>query len=133
LNAVYNYQKGTEELADGTNSASRHAAPMFGAAHLTFKHKGLFMDLYTLFSGGVSFENLPEEEKGKAYIYAIDDNGNPYSPAWATLNLKTSYRVNKNFSVSAGMENILDQRYKTYSSGIAAAGRNFIISGRVSF
>ena len=133
LNAVYNYQRGREELADGTRSASRHAAPMFGAAHLTFKHKGLFMDLYTLFSGGVSFENLPEEEKGKEYLYAIDEDGNPFSPAWATLNLKTSYRLNKNFSISAGMENILDLRYKSYSSGIAAAGRNFILSGKVSF
>lgn len=133
LNAVYNYQKGREELADGTQSASRHAAPMFGAAHVTFKHKGLFMDLYTLFSGGVSFENLPEEEKGKGYLYAIDEDGNPFSPAWATLNLKTSYRLNKNFSISAGMENILDLRYKSYSSGIAAAGRNFILSGKVSF
>ena len=133
LNAVYNYQKGREELADGTQSASRHAAPMFGAAHVTFKHKGLFIDLYTLFSGGVSFENLPEEEKGKGYLYAIDEDGNPFSPAWATLNLKTSYRLNKNFSISAGMENILDLRYKSYSSGIAAAGRNFILSGKVSF
>ena len=133
LNAVYNYQKGVEELDDGTTSASRHAAPMFGAAHLTFKHKGLLLDLYTLFSGGVSFENLAEEFKGKEYQFALDENGDPYSPAWATLNLKTSYRVNKNFSVSAGVENILDLRYKTYSSGIAAAGRNFVISGKVSF
>lgn len=133
FNIVYNYQKGEEELEDGTRSPSRHAAPMFGAAHLTFKYQGFLMDVYTLFSGGVKFENMPEEEKGKGYIYAVDDNGNPYSPAWATLNLKTSYRVNKYFSVSAGMENILDLRYKTYSSGIAAAGRNFILSGRVSF
>ncbi len=133
LNAVYNYQRGREELADGTRSASRHAAPMFGAAHVTFKHKGLFMDLYTLFSGGVSFKNLPEEEKSKGYLYASDEDGNPYSPAWATLNLKTSYRLNKNFSISAGLENILDLRYKSYSSGIAAAGRNFILSGKVSF
>lgn len=133
LNAVYNYQKGVEELADGSSSASRHAAPMFGAAHLTYKNKGLLLDLYALFSGGISFENLPEEERGKPYIYAEDENGNPYSPAWATVNLKASYRVNKNFLVSAGLENILDLRYKTYSSGIAAPGRNFILSGKVSF
>lgn len=133
LNGVYNYQKGREELDNGTTSPSRHAAPMFGAVHLTYKHENLFLDLYTLFSGGVKFENLPEEEKGKGYIYADDENGDPYSPAWATLNFKAFYQITKNFGVSAGMENILNLRYKTYSSGIAAAGRNFIISAKASF
>jgi hemoglobin/transferrin/lactoferrin receptor protein len=133
LNGVYNYQKGMEELDNGITSASRHAAPMFGAFHITYRYDKLFMDFYTMFSGGVSFENLPEEERGKAYIYAIDDEGNPYSPAWATLNFKALYQLNKTFGISAGLENVLDLRYKTYSSGIAAAGRNFIISAKASF
>jgi hemoglobin/transferrin/lactoferrin receptor protein len=133
LNGVYNYQKGMEELDNGTTSASRHAAPMFGAFHITYRYDKLFMDFYTMFSGGVSFENLPEEERGKAYIYAIDDEGNPYSPAWATLNFKALYQLNKTFGISAGLENVLDLRYKTYSSGITAAGRNFIISAKASF
>lgn len=133
LNAVYNFQRGTEELDNGETSRSRHAAPMFGAAHLTYKHDHLLMDLYTLFSGAVSYENLPEEEKSKDYIYAINDDGLPYSPAWATLNLKASYSITKNFSLSAGVENILNLRYKTYSSGIVAPGRNFILSAKASF
>lgn len=133
FNGVYNYQKGTEELDNGETSPSRHAAPMFGAAHLKYKYKALNMDLYTLFSGGVKFDDLPEEVKTKEYMFAIDENGNPYSPAWATLNFKAQYQIMKNFGVSAGIENILDTRYRTYSSGIVASGRNFILSARASF
>ncbi|MGB1315101.1 MAG: TonB-dependent receptor plug domain-containing protein [Chitinophagales bacterium] len=133
FNGVYNYQRGVEELANGKKSASRHAAPMFGAAHLKYKWKTLNLDLYTLFSASVKFENLPEGEKTKDYIYAIDENGNPYSPAWATLNFKAQYQINKIFGIGAGVENILDTRYKTYSSGIAAPGRNFVLSAKASF
>lgn len=133
LNGTFNYQKGVEELDSGEQSASRHAAPMFGAAHLKYKYQALYLDIYTQFSGGVKFEDLPVGEQSKDYIYAIDENGNPYSPAWATLNFKAQYQVVKWFGVSAGIENILDSRYKTYSSGIAAPGRNFILSVRACF
>jgi hemoglobin/transferrin/lactoferrin receptor protein len=34
--------------------------------------------------------------------------------------------------VNTGVENILDYRYRPYSSGIVAPGRNFIVSFRVS-
>jgi hemoglobin/transferrin/lactoferrin receptor protein len=33
-----------------------------------------------------------------------------------------------NFNLNIGFENITDQRYRPYSSGIVASGRNFIIS-----
>ncbi len=76
---------------------------------------------------------MPAEEIGKAYLYAQDANGNPYSPAWATLNLKMVYQFTNHFSISGGIENALDLRYRPYSSGLVAPGRNFIISMRANF
>jgi hemoglobin/transferrin/lactoferrin receptor protein len=66
-------------------------------------------------------------------MYALDADGNPYSPSWYTLNFKALYQITQNFSVSAGVENITDQRYRPYSSGISAPGRNFIIALRARF
>jgi hemoglobin/transferrin/lactoferrin receptor protein len=43
------------------------------------------------------------------------------------------FKLTDNFSVSAGLENILDKRYKTYSSGLVAPGRNFVLSLKGSF
>lgn len=129
----FNYQKGEEELDDGTKSPLRHAGPWFGATHFTFSARKLKMDLYAEYNGEIGYNDLAEEEKGKDYLYAEDDNGNPYSPNWYTLNLKTTYQLTDLLLISAGVENITDQRYRPYSSGIAGPGRNFILSLRAGF
>jgi hemoglobin/transferrin/lactoferrin receptor protein len=133
LLSQYNFQNGIEEMNDGLESRSRHAAPAFGVTRLTYTNDKVTLQLYSMYSAGLSFDDLNEEEKLKPAIYAKDANGNPYSPSWYTLNLKAMFKLNSNFTVSAGLENILDARYKTYSSGLVAPGRNFILSLRGSF
>lgn len=128
-----NWQVGEEELDDGSKSPSRHAAPMFGVTRIGYSIKGLTFEVNAQYSDGKSYDELPEEEKGKDYIYAIDADGNPYSPSWYTVNIKTMYKFATHFTVSAGVENLTDQRYKTYSSGIVAPGRNFIFSMKATF
>jgi len=133
LSSQLNYQKGEEELDDGSISTSRHAAPLFGVSRLNFKKGKLKAQFYAEYSRAVEFKDLNVGERGKSHIYAIDKNGNPHSPAWYTLNLKGSYIINKNFTATLGIENITDQRYKTYSSGIASAGRNLMLGVRAAF
>jgi hemoglobin/transferrin/lactoferrin receptor protein len=128
-----NLQKGEEELDDGSVSPSRHAPPWFGSTRLNYASGKLEMQLYGIYCGEKSFEEMPMEETGKAYLYAMDSDGNPYAPAWATLNLKAAYRLNDEISFAAGLENITDRRYRTYSSGISAPGRNYIMSVQVKF
>lgn len=128
-----NFQKGEEELDNGDKSPSRHAAPFFGIGRLGYANSRLDLQLNAQFSDEVSYDNLAEEEKGKPEIYAIDSNGNPYSPSWYTLNLKSMYKLTENFTVTAGLENITDQRYRPYSSGIVAPGKNFILALRAKF
>jgi hemoglobin/transferrin/lactoferrin receptor protein len=43
------------------------------------------------------------------------------------------YQFAENFSVSGGVENITDQRYRPYRSGIVAGGRNFVLALRANF
>jgi len=129
----FNYQKGDEELDDGSTSPSRHAAPWFGVSRLSFSAQKLYMQLYVDYSGQRKFEDMPEEEKGKPEIYAINGNGDPYSPGWYTLNFKANYKFTETLSVSGGLENITDRRYRTYSSGLVAPGRNFILSLKANF
>ena len=123
-----NYQIGKEELDNGDRSPLRHAPPFFGKASLGYYNSNLRMNLFVCYASEVSHNNMPEEEKGKPEIYAIDDDGKPYCPSWLTLNFKAEYKLNNNFSIVAGLENILDVRYRPYSSGIVSAGRNFVIS-----
>lgn len=133
LSSRYNYQLGEEEMNNGDISRSRHAAPAFGITRLSYQKDKLFMQLYAVYSAEVSYANLNEEERQKPFIYAIDSNGNPHSPGWYTLNFKSMYQFHQNLSVSAGIENLTDQRYRPYSSGLVAPGRNFILSLKANF
>jgi hemoglobin/transferrin/lactoferrin receptor protein len=116
---------------DNENEPLRHVPPIFGATHVIFERSQLKADLYALYNGRITHENLALSERDKAYMYAVDDDGNPWSPGWFTLNFKASYVISNRFDLTAGLENILDLRYKPYSSGIAAPGRNFILSARI--
>lgn len=55
------------------------------------------------------------------------------SLAWMTYNFYGDYQINDKFSVNFGVENILDLHYRSFSSGVSAAGRNFIIGIRGKF
>jgi hemoglobin/transferrin/lactoferrin receptor protein len=127
-----NFQKGEEELDNGDKSPSRHTAPFFGISRVGYANSKLDLELNFQFSDKVAFKDLAEEEKGKKEIYARDQNGNPYSPSWYTLNLKSMYKLTENFTLSAGIENITDQRYRPYSSGIVAPGKNIILAVRAT-
>lgn len=128
-----NFQKGTEELDNGEKSASRHAAPFFGISRFGYANSRFDLEVNVQFSDEVSYKNLAEEERGKPEIYAKDANGNPYSPSWYTLNIKSMHKLTENFTISAGLENITDQRYRPYSSGIVSPGKNFILALKATF
>lgn len=133
LSSRYNYQYGEEEMDNGQISRSRHAAPAFGITRLNYQKDKLQLQWNATYCAEVSYANLNEEERQKPFIYAKDANGNPYSPNWYTLNFKASYQFIPNLSGSVGIENITDQRYRPYSSGIVAGGRNFVMALRANF
>ena len=121
------------EGEDSDGFPVRHAPPLFGSSHLIFENQKLFLDLYTDYSGKLDFEELAPSEQAKPYMYATDENGNPFSPAWWTINLKFNYKLTPMIALGGGVENILDNRYRTYSSGIVSPGLNFIFSVNARF
>ena len=129
----FNYQEGEEELDDGSISPSRHAAPWFGVSRLAYDAGRLSLQLFAYYQGTFEHEDLAEEEKAKDEIYAHDAEGNTYAPGWCTLNFKAIYRFAETWRVSAGIENITDRRYRSYSSGISGPGRNFVLSLGMNF
>ena len=133
FNSQLSITEGEEEQEDGTTAPLRHAAPLFGRAHLVWENEELRFDLFAVYNGEISNEDLAPGEQDKNYLYAVDENGNPYSPEWYTLNFTSQYQLGKDWLATATVENITDQRYRTFSSGIAAAGRNFILALQYSF
>ena len=131
----YMYLRSSLSITEGVEEGGiplRHAAPVFGSTHVVAGFPKLKTDLYALYNGAKKYEKMAPSEIEKPYLYASDENGNPWSPGWFTLNLKMSYEILNRISVTGGVENILDLRYRPYSSGIASPGRNFIFSLRLA-
>jgi hemoglobin/transferrin/lactoferrin receptor protein len=128
-----NLQNGREENPEaGVSARPTHVAPHFGTTQLVFQKSRIMLNLYSQYNASISASNLPLSEQADRHLYALDANGNLYAPSWWTLNLKGSYTFGRYFTVNAGVENILDKRYRPYSSGISAPGRNFILAIRAS-
>lgn len=124
LKSSINWQTGT----DSDDLPVRHVAPLFGNFHVEYQNQKLEFDTYILFNGKIDFEDLAPEEREKPEMYATNSAGLPYSPSWWTLNLKAGYQLSQTIKINTGIENILDVRYRPYSSGIVAPGMNFILS-----
>lgn len=127
------WQKGEEELDNGTRSPLRHAAPLFYRSSLRYQQTNTTIELYYVFNAAVKNSQMPAEEISKDYMYAKDADGKPFAPEWYTLNVKLMHQISDRFGVSAGIENITDQRYRPYSSGLVAPGRNLIFSVNARF
>lgn len=120
-------------MDDKSKAPLRHAAPLFGDAHLVWKEQFFKIDFFTNFNGKIASNDLAPSESAKEYIYAKDNNGRPYVPAWQTINLRTSAQLNKSWETTLTWENITNELYRPYSSGISAAGSNLIIGVRYLF
>lgn len=106
----------------------RHIPPNFGNLHLIFEKGRLSFDAFVNFNSEISYNNLAESERAKPYLYALDKDGNPYSPSWTTYNFRSKYLLSDKLNFTLSFENISDKLYRPYSSGISAPGLNFIFS-----
>jgi len=133
LRSNYAISNGYEVQENGDEAPLRHAPPQFGNTRLVWKNNRFKMEAYANYSGQIRAKNLAPSEANKPEIYPVDNKGNLYSPGWHTVNLATQYQLTDALQLSASLENISDRRYRTYSSGIAAPGRNFIAAVKYSF
>ncbi|MDL2143845.1 TonB-dependent receptor [Flavobacterium tructae] len=110
------------------NTPLDHISPIYGKAGLKYENKVMLLDFYTLFNGkkDISDYSTNGEDNQK---YAPKGG----MPSWQTFNFKTSFMVNKNISLYAGIENILDLQYRVFASGINASGRNISVAAKYHF
>jgi hemoglobin/transferrin/lactoferrin receptor protein len=126
LTSQYSFVHGTQEETPGVELPVRHVAPVFGNTHIIWKHNKLQMDGFVNYNGAFRGSDISDELAD--YLFALDSEGNPYAPSWYTLNLRTQFNFNSSVSFVGAVENITNQRYRTYSSGIASAGTNLIMA-----
>ena len=122
LKGTLNYTRG-HNLTDDVPLG--HIPPLFGRTSITYRKSRFFIDTYLVYQGWKDIEDFSpygEDNEGEAMEYGF--------PSWWTLNMKAGFEVLENFDLMVAVENILDQFYKPYASGISAPGRNFIFTAR---
>lgn len=134
LRSNISYQVGEEESADSARFYPKsHIAPIFGRTTLSYQIKKWRFDVYANYNGKVDYDKMPLTEIQDPTVYAKDADGKPFTPAWTTWNAKVGYYPSKHVSLFVGVENLTDQLYRTFGSGISAPGRNFIFTLRGNF
>jgi hemoglobin/transferrin/lactoferrin receptor protein len=127
FNGTFNYTKGTVDNDNGEFPLD-HIPPIYGIAGFNYRQKTFSLDFYLLYNGNKALEDY--SPSGEDNLQYAPSNG---MPSWETYNFKGSLSVIKNMTIYSGIENILDIQYRTFASGINAAGRNFYIGGKYSF
>lgn len=122
-----NVMHGTEkDLASDNKLPISHISPPFGQLILNYSIKKYLLGVSSRYNWSMPYNRLPISEKTAPHLYAIDNDGQPWSPSWVVFNLLFSYR-NDRFSGSIMLENLFDQRYRPFGSGISAPGRGIQI------
>jgi hemoglobin/transferrin/lactoferrin receptor protein len=109
-----------------------HIPPVFGMTSFRLeltKFKGDFYVVYNSWKRISQYSPSGEDNQNYALILNGEEMG---MPSWYTLNLKLSYQVIKYLNIELGMENILDENYRKFASGISAPGRNVVIALRAT-
>lgn len=127
--SVINYTYGRyADVKNDTVVPLDHIPPVFGQTSLVFKERNMDAEFFVRYNGKKTGADYSPSGEDNAIYSADPVNG--YMPSWFTLNVRIGYNLMKNLRVNAACENITDNRYRVFASGINAPGRNFIVSLR---
>jgi len=116
---------------DTTDYPLDHIAPVFGKTSFNLNIKKFSGEFSVLYNGAKLSRNYNLVGEDNASTSADPIKG--YTPAWATLNIRSAYQLNKYLQLQFAIENILDENYRVFASGISSPGRNFIFTLRGKF
>jgi hemoglobin/transferrin/lactoferrin receptor protein len=126
VKSLLNYTHGTYYMTDQRYYVPLdHIAPLYGQTSVSYKAKKFEGELFSRYSAAKKLEDFsPSGEDNLNYATA---NG---MPGWWTIGIRSGYTITKNFRATFAVENITDNHYRVFASGISAPGRNFIFSLR---
>jgi hemoglobin/transferrin/lactoferrin receptor protein len=125
--ASYNYTRG-RITSEADEKPLDHIPPSFGRVSFQYTEKKWSGNVFVNFSGWKRIDDYFMNSEDNE-VYATPKG----MPSWYTINFRAGYSFNRNLSLQAGVDNLLDMQYRTFSSGINAPGRNFFVVMRAGF
>ena len=122
--STINYTYGRYFAANGKVPMD-HIPPLYGKTSITYQTKKYRVEAFAMYNGWKKLRDYSPSGEDNIKYATVDG-----MPAWYTLNMRSSYNINKNISIQIALENILDQHYRAFASGVSAPGRNLILTFR---
>jgi hemoglobin/transferrin/lactoferrin receptor protein len=115
--------------------------PLFGQFEVTYRADKIELGAVVRFNAQKDVEdfNLTEGIDNLDLTPIVDENATEESaiyfgsPSWVTIGVNGRYIISTTFSLRARLDNLLDQHYIEFASGVASPGRNLSISLRANF
>ncbi len=119
-----------------TNEPLSSIPPLFGQFDLNYIDNKLELGASLRFNSkkDISDFNITEGIDNHDLTPVVNPNGTTAteiyygSPSWMTIAFNSSYQFNENWKVQGMLNNIFDQHYREFASGVSAPGRNFSFS-----
>lgn len=121
LSGSLTYTYGRYKQAD-TLVPLDHIPPFYGMFAASYDWKTFTFRTNVHFNGAKQLKDYNRFGEDNL-TYATKDG----MPGWYTWNLYVSKTFREQLDLIVGVENILDQNYRVFASGISAPGRNFIV------
>jgi hemoglobin/transferrin/lactoferrin receptor protein len=126
MSMMMNYTYGRLKT-DGIETPLSQINPFMARVQFSYTDKKFSSDFFVNYNGWKRMADYYVNPGGEDnQVYATPSG----MPAWFTLNLRGSFKVNKHITLQAGIDNILDTQYRTFASGINAPGRNIFFAFR---
>lgn len=123
LHTTLSYNHGRDEFGIPLKAVP----PLFGRSSLHGRFKRFQAEANVLYQGWMRVRDLDPNDNAESIQAGLG------TPSWWTLNLYTRTQLPWGLELGLSVENIADRHYRTYESGISAAGRNVIASLRKTF
>ncbi|MEO9570516.1 MAG: TonB-dependent receptor [Polaribacter sp.] len=131
----------TKGRTNDTKEPMSSIPPLFGQFELNYKKDKIELGANIRFNSkkDISDFNFTEGIDNHDLTPIVDANAtndeDKYygSPSWMTVGVNGSYLLNDNFSVQARLNNLFDEHYIEFASGVSSPGRNLSVSVVANF
>ncbi len=105
-----------------------HIPPVFGRTNFSYEIKNFSAEIYFMYAGWKRIEDMSLTGEDK------HDEGTEYGyPGWYTANINASYKIVDQVIFQLAVENVTNNFYQPFASGVPAPGINFIGTLRLDF
>lgn len=103
-----------------------HIPPLFGKGGLQYQKSGWIAEAGVIWNGNKKLKDMRLNAEDNERFGTSEG-----FPGWYCINIKGMYIYKKKYTFSFGIDNLLDQHYRLFASGISAPGRNIYFSVNV--